>query len=485
MSGPKISVYSLTGRAKTIVFGQIRCEQQSLACAARIQAILKSMSSFPENFDQYLRNIQLLIKRTGSGKEQIENINRLQNIFERDLEDIKRELNANMPMLSPKYQITEEAYTEKQAELKKLQALQKRAEKLKKALDEALQNNKSNVIQLQKNIVLELSDLEANNPEESNHSFLGRNNEHNIKQIQRSIADDLSEVYSFDLIEEPEVSDTSFSDKKAAVNKELSGLLKDNTLSKELSAEIKQAIIKLQMITEMQQLKTYDSITVMGLLKRIDAYKQKIAQEEIEFGELVERYKALCTMAGEDAKDYSFSREDQAALDVEIERLEMILVRQQEQAYISDCVDEVMEEMGYDLIGTRNVKKRSGKRFKNELFTFNEGTAVNITFSPDGQISMELGGLAHEDRIPTSEESEILTRDMESFCGEFAVFEQKLRARGVIVGNRIALSPPSAEYAAIINVNDYNISESTQITEMSVKEKQRKVAEKKTLQRDT
>ena len=40
MSGPKISVYSLTGRVRAIAFGQIRCERQSLVCYAEIQKIL-------------------------------------------------------------------------------------------------------------------------------------------------------------------------------------------------------------------------------------------------------------------------------------------------------------------------------------------------------------------------------------------------------------------------------------------------------------
>ena len=143
-----------------------------------------------------------------------------------------------------------------------------------------------------------------------------------------------------------------------------------------------------------------------------------------------------------------------------------------------------MADMGYDLIGTRKVQKKSGKHYRNELFTFNEGTAVNVTFAPDGQISMELGGLAREDRIPTAEETEVLTRDMESFCDEFDEFERRMLEKGVVVGNRIALSPPAAEYAGIINVNDYEIDASTQISVMDAKEKRRRQAEKKVMTRD-
>jgi hypothetical protein len=221
----------------------------------------------------------------------------------------------------------------------------------------------------------------------------------------------------------------------------------------------------------------------MGIFRKIDNFKHEEEQEKAEYAELVARYDALCSMAGVEAKLLPYSKISVGTISSEIERLELLLVRQQEQVYISECVDEVMADMGYDLIGSREVRKKSGKQFRNELFTFNEGSAVNVTFSPDGQISMELGGLAREDRIPTTEETEILTRDMESFCGEFAEFERRMLAKGIVVGSRIALSPPTAEYAAIINVNDYNIAESTQISVLNATEKRRKQAEKKVMRR--
>lgn len=72
---------------------------------------------------------------------------------------------------------------------------------------------------------------------------------------------------------------------------------------------------------------------------------------------------------------------------------------------------------------------------------------------------------------------------MENFCGEFAEFERRMLAKGIVVGNRIALSPPTAEYAAIINVNDYDVAESTQVSVMNATEKRRKQTEKKVMRR--
>ena len=276
-----------------------------------------------------------------------------------------------------------------------------------------------------------------------------------------------------------------FEKRKSALNKKLSTLLDDDSLPSEINNDIKQAILKLQMITETHTLNTFDSITVKGLGKRIAAYQLDREQRQTDFDALAMRYNALCKMAGEGAKRLSLSEEAKRSLDAEITRLEDTLMYRHEQAYISESIDEVMAEMGYDLIGTREVQKRSGKKFRNELFAFHEGTVVNVTFSSDGQISVELGGLAHEDRIPTEDETSVLTRDMETFCGEFAVFERKLRDRGVIVGKRVALSPPSAEYASIINVSDYQREGSNQISEMNVKEVRRKKAARKEMRRDS
>ena len=481
MSGPKISVYSLTGRARTIVVGQMRCEQQSLACFARTQEITRSLQSFSGNFDQQIRNIQLLMKRTSEGAEQIEKLQSLQKDIKAEAAEIKKELVAHAPHVSTKYRITEEAYAEKQAELNRLQALQKRAEKLKAKLDAAFSQDQKNSSRIQASIIQDLADPDAGNPSEPDLNFLQRDNAHNIQKIQASIVDDLSDIYSFDL--DDEAPETSFQDKKDAIRKELSELLSDNTLPDDIIREIKQAIYSLQKIEAMQYLTTFDSVTVMGIFKKIDAYKHEEELKAAEYAELTARYEALCSMAGEDAKRLPYSKTAVETMNAEVERLELLLVRQQEQAYISDCVDEVMSDMGYDLIGSREVRKKSGKRFRNELFTFNEGTAVNVTFSSDGQISMELGGLAREDRVPTPEETEILTKDMENFCGEFAEFERRMLAKGIVVGNRIALSPPTAEYAAIINVNDYDVAESTQVSVMNATEKRRKQTEKKVMRR--
>ena len=229
----------------------------------------------------------------------------------------------------------------------------------------------------------------------------------------------------------------------------------------------------------------FNSVTVKNLEIHISEYQAEISHRKEDFADDLARYQALCVMLEKAPTAFSYSTEASAVLKQEIEAMELIVIKQHEQQYISECVDQVIADMGYDLIGTRDVKKRNGKQFHNELYAFDEGTAVNVTYSPDGQIAMELGGLSREDRLPTAEETQVLTEDMEAFCGEFAEFEKRLRTKGIVLGNRIAMSPPSADYAAIINVNDYNITADKQFSEISVAHKKKtKTAEKKVLRRN-
>ncbi|MGN1119849.1 MAG: hypothetical protein ACI4Q4_05785, partial [Oscillospiraceae bacterium] len=85
-----------------------------------------------------------------------------------------------------------------------------------------------------------------------------------------------------------------------------------------------------------------------------------------------------------------------------------------------------------------------------------EGTAVNITYSDNGNITMELGGVATKDRMPDAAETERLTEDMRSFCGQYREFERRLAEKGV-VSNHILMLPPEPAYAQVINVSDYDM----------------------------
>ena len=140
-----------------------------------------------------------------------------------------------------------------------------------------------------------------------------------------------------------------------------------------------------------------------------------------------------------------------------------------------------MEEMGYIVIGSREVTKKNGKHFRNELYTYGEGTAVNVTYSSDGKIAMELGGVDTTDRLPNDQETSILCKSMELFCDDFKEIERRLLTKGVVLADRISLLPPDAEYAQIINTADYHMTEKTET--LQTKKQQRVATKRNTLRK--
>ena len=142
----------------------------------------------------------------------------------------------------------------------------------------------------------------------------------------------------------------------------------------------------------------------------------------------------------------------------------------------------MMEEMGYTVIGSREVTKKNGKRFRNELYTYGEGTAVNVTYSSDGKIAMELGGIDATDRLPDSHETAVLCESMENFCEDFKEIEKRLLAKGVVLADRISLLPPSAEYAQIINTADYRMTEKAET--LQTKKQRRTATKRKALRKE-
>lgn len=241
----------------------------------------------------------------------------------------------------------------------------------------------------------------------------------------------------------------------------------------------KEAAIKAKLleITDPDFLKNYYAMTVIPFVKECRAYNAAY----IAYGEEYERkryvYEANAKAIGIVAEEIPFSADAVALLDTKIKETDEIIRSRDEQAYISQCVDEAMQKMGYAVVGNREVVRRNGKRFRNELYLFDEGTAVNVTYSSDGQITMELGGISTADRLPTAAESASLASDMRTFCGDYHEIEHRLRKKGIVT-KRISILPPEEQYAQIINVSDYSLS--TEVSEYDAKGAKRHTAKSKT-----
>lgn len=283
--------------------------------------------------------------------------------------------------------------------------------------------------------------------------LISKNKQELLKDIMNSL-DSVADV-DFSKIQSP--AERQLGQRKDEIANNLSNLLSP-ILNDELHDSIEKALKHLDEIDNPDFLSNFNAMTVAPLEKKCREYMALRQEIGDEYDDLMIRYTVLCKEQKIIPQNIAFERGAVEKLNSLITELEKATDSADEQSYISRCIDEVMEDMGYKLVGNRSVTKKSGRHFRNELYSFSEGTAVNVTYSDNGNITMELGGVDTKDRMPDTLETERLTEDMRSFCGQYREFERRLAEKGV-VSNHISLLPPEPVYAQVINVSDYDMTD--------------------------
>lgn len=279
----------------------------------------------------------------------------------------------------------------------------------------------------------------------------------NKQELRKDIMNSLDSVADVDFSKIQSPAERQLEQRKDEIANNLSDLLSP-ILNDELHDSIEKALKHLDEIDNPDFLSNFNAMTVAPLEKKCREYTALRQEIGDEYDDLMIRYTVLCKEQKIIPQNIAFERGAVEKLDSLITELEKAADSADEQSYISRCIDEVMEDMGYKLVGNRSVTKKSGRHFRNELYSFSEGTAVNVTYSDNGNITMELGGVDTKDRMPDTLETERLTEDMRSFCGQYREFERRLAEKGV-VSNHISLLPPEPVYAQVINVSDYDMTD--------------------------
>lgn len=310
-------------------------------------------------------------------------------------------------------------------------------------------------------------------------SSIATTNEGNLKA---NLSEAIDQGFATSFADIKEIKTDTVTTLRTEAAQRLAQISKIDFLPHDYKSEISRASTRLDEIADEFFLKNFVAVSINPLIKQANQFIAEYRECQAEFDSLYAEYTALCELYYYVAQEYVCSRSSIQILEAEIARIKKAVAEDDEQAYISDCLDEVMVEMGYSVLGSREVTKRNGKRFRNELYAYGDGTAVNVTYSSDGKIAMELGGIDTSDRVPTAQETDKLCDSMEQFCDDFKEIEKRLLAKGIVLADRISLLPPDAEYAQIINTSDYSME--TEADTISVKKQRRSASKQKTLRRE-
>lgn len=429
MSGPKTSRYTLTAEQRRILAEQRKIERRKAVATETIKRTQKRLLQIGGMFGADKQIAAELIARTGSD-----------NGFGALLTELDTIISPMQPLAS-------------RTNYDDVSSVESKAAKMKESLASA------------EKLAERIAAISAKNE-------LG---------LKTNLQAAIDEGFASSFADIQEITESTSSMLQENTVQKLHELKKISMLPQAYINEIDEALARIENISNEIFLKNFIALTVNPLIKKIKLYAEEYAECQEEFEALNSEYIALCNLYYYVAQEYPCSRASIDTLRTEIQHIKDAVAEDDEQAYISECLDEVMTEMGYSVLGSREVTKRNGKRFRNELYSYGEGTAVNITYSSDGRIAMELGGIDTSDRIPTARETEQLCDSMEQFCDDFKEIEKRLLAKGVVLADRVSLLPPDAEYAQIINTADYSMA--TETENFRAKKQRRSASKQKTMRR--
>lgn len=429
MSGPKSTRYTLTLEQRRILIETRERDRKTQLEKQRFQQIKAEITELKNTLLCSIRNVDILVERTGLGKNE--------------------------------QKILADAISNIDVQIDKINSIPSTAE-----LEVLQQYN------LLSREVIQSGRITRNSYE--------KKKENVTEELTSSINDSIVAgmiIRIDEQIEEPLSKNEEIKEKIAiALN-----AVRQMNLNTELFDECKEIFNKAQQINSEDFMENYYAITITPFVKKCHQYEEQSKQFQEEFEELVSKYRFYSTYLELPVVEFKFDIYIMDSLRKEVEELEKKYEYLEEQKYIADSFDEVMKDMGYCVIGSSKVIKKSGRKFRNELYYFSEGTVINVTHAANGQITMELGGVDTCDREPNLSESSVLYKEMVEFCDEFHDVEKRLKEKGIILDSRISMLPPSEEYAQIINVNDYDMKENIEIfrvTEKKQRENQIQVMRK-------
>ena len=417
MSGPKSARYTLTPEQRRILAEARERERKTIRELDKLQQYRVELASLKERLGDATTSIDMLVDRVGDGNEVQQSI---QNSI-MQIETI----------------IQESASLSKQSGLEKLQVFNSKVKTVEETARKIVAQYESQSNEI--NAVLS-------------------------KNIEDSITDGMSIR-----IDDEIVNPQSHLEIQKAKIKDVLHEIQSTNVSSDLQKEGIIILERAQGITDDSFIDNYYAMTVLPYIKRCKAYEEQVKEYGEEFDELASKHRYYSEYLGMPVISFTFSMDSLNSLRHKVAELESQSAKIEEQQYISESLDQVMRDMGYNVVGSREVVKKSGRKFRNELYHFSEGSVVNVTYAANGQISMELDGVDTCDREPSEEESSVLCDEMVEFCDEFPEIERRLKEKGVVLMNRISMLPPAEEYAQIINVSGFNMTDKVDVLETASK----------------
>ena len=225
-------------------------------------------------------------------------------------------------------------------------------------------------------------------------------------------------------------------------------------LSEVLKDEVEHVKRSLEAISSTSEIASCSSM-VSSVVSRCAEHEQKIE----EYLTLKDEYEAAATAAGEQVVEIPFDENAERLLRERLAALEEKALKESKREYIHQAMDEEMRNMGYRVVGSRDITTPYGVSFKEELYQIeDDGVVASVIYQSDGMIAVEIGGLTEDaasHELLGEKMTDALEEHQQSFCSKADQFEKNMAARGVVCN--ISRMPPDRTHAPLFCVKDYEM----------------------------
>lgn len=114
--------------------------------------------------------------------------------------------------------------------------------------------------------------------------------------------------------------------------------------------------------------------------------------------------------------------------------------------YVADCVDKVMRDLGYNVVGSEVLETQ---KMTKQQYDYSDNSTIMVASSENGALMLEVVGKKNEDGTDGSVSA--VKRDMERFCPDYQKVKAGLQAYGIKLNDK-KLCPPDEKYVRFTDI---------------------------------
>ena len=258
-------------------------------------------------------------------------------------------------------------------------------------------------------------------------------------------------------------------------------LLSNNSINEETRTRLRSVIRRLQETRNELEIDEIGSLVINEIEKKVRLYE--------EFVNVTNQISVLADLLGIQKEIPNFPWNSIYDIKTLLQRqneslaeLNALFEKESERQEIDRCIDLAMSELGYDLIGSKELSTGSAQV---SLFRFKNGTGLQITKKANGVIRVEVVGLSDspsEENDISESEHEVLFAQQTALCEEYDAIIEMFSKLGVrVVDGTEKRYPPSRDFDKKVNTHNF-VATSTNTpttTSENVSKKQKKKSSKK------